>query len=271
MQNEDFPTVINSFYLYFEKDALRRADAITLISEGQSNMFKKSVGIEKFAGNKINVIHNGYEDRIKVNRITNKTGILNITYTGALYEGKRDISMLFEAITHLKSENKVDYSRLRIHYAGPSSAEFIHLADSYAITGNIIDHGHVTRQESLNLQWESDILVVLSWNSKKEQGILTGKFMEYLQSSKPLIALTCGNLPGAELTGMVERLKLGIGCEYLNKDVDIIRLKEFLFKHYTSIIHGESVHFEPDSTGIEEFHYPVIFKKFENICNRLVS
>jgi len=144
-------------------------------------------------------------------------------------------------------------------------------AHSFGISGVIHDYGYLSRDQSIKLQKSSDILVVLSWNTIREQGILSGKFLEYLQVLKPIISITCGNLEGAELTKMVEDMNLGIGCEYIRKENDFIKLKQYILSQYNRVISGNSLNYDPDVQKLEEFYYGKIVKKVEKICLELAN
>ncbi|MFS8083529.1 MAG: hypothetical protein ACMG51_08765 [Ginsengibacter sp.] len=271
MHSEEYAKVINSIFLYFEREMMKKADAITLISNGQRDMLKKAVRDNAFKIRKVFVVHNGYENRIEIKKVKNDSNILKIGYTGALYSGKRDMSLLFAAVGQLINENKIGRSEIEIHYAGNSSSDLLNQAYAYGIQEIIQDHGYITRGQSIKLQNSCDFLVVLSWNTSIEQGILSGKFFEYLQAFKPLIAITNGELENAELTEMVEDLNLGIACEYIRKDIDLIRLKDYLLTQYKNKVAGNGVVYNPNIKEIEAFHYQNISQKLEKICQNLVT
>jgi hypothetical protein len=271
MQSEDYLNITNRFYAYFELDMIKKANAITVVSLGQYDMLQNSVGKKNFSKNHVHVIYNGYENKIdfKPNKI--HSNVLKISYTGALYAGKRDMSLLFRAISELINEDKIQPNNIELHYAGTSSKDFLKQAHSFGISEIVHDYGYVSRDQSIQLQKSSDILVVLSWNTIREQGILSGKFLEYLQVLKPIISITCGDLEGAELTKMVNDMNLGIGCEYIRKENDFIKLKQYILSQYNRIISGNSLGYDPDVQKLEEFYYGKIVKKVEKICFELVN
>jgi hypothetical protein len=271
MHSEEYSKVINSIYVYFEKEMMKKADAITVISNGQRSMLQNAVGKKKFKNEKIFVVHNGYQSKIVVVPGKNNSKILKIAYTGSLYAGKRDMSLLFEAIRDLITAGKIETGKIEIHYAGTSSAVLLNQAHSFGIPEIVHDYGYISRTQSVTLQSSSDILVVLSWNTKKEQGILTGKFLEYFQVYKPILAITSGNLRDAELTEMVENMNLGIGCEYIKRDIDLVRLKNYILAQYNNKIMGLPVAYTPDTAAMETFHYQKISQKLEKICTGLIA
>ena len=271
MQNEDYPKVINWIFSYFEKDILRKADAISVVSKGQLNMLRKSVGEKRFKNKSINVITNGYENEILPEKMPNQINVLKFVYTGALYNGKRDMSLLLEALKELLDEGKMDSRKIQLHYAGSSSNDLTRQAFDYGIQQIIKDHGYITRAEALHLQQSGDALLVLSWNTVEEQGILSGKFFEYLQSYKPVIAITSGNLPNSELSELVKELNVGIACEYVKGNPDLILLKDYLISLYNDKISGNQTRFEPKIEKIKLYHYRNIVSQLEKICVTLIK
>ncbi|KAA9041469.1 glycosyltransferase family 4 protein [Ginsengibacter hankyongi] len=266
MHNEEYSKVINLIYLYFEKEMIKKADSITVISNGLREVLERTVGQQKFRSKNVSVVHNGYENEIETIRAKNNSNILKIAYTGSLYSGKRDMSLLFEAIKELVHEKKIERNKVEIHYAGTSSSDLYEQAYSHGIQDMVHDHGYLLRFQAIELQNSCDFLVVLSWNTRKEQGILSGKFFEYLQAFKPIIAIINGDLKDSELTKMVKDLNLGIACEYVRKDIDLLLLKGYLVNQYNNKILEGNIVFNPNLEQIKEFHYQKISHKLEKIC-----
>jgi hypothetical protein len=270
MPNIILPFWLNIIYKIAERKMVQRADAITLVSKGQVSMFYKSLKGVSFDKNKVYVIYNGYENKFNPAQYEKKDKILRISYTGQLYSNLRDFKLLFQVINNLILEKQIDSNYILVYYAGDNTIEFngqLHpFTEVKKICRNI---GFVNKKIALEIQNDSDILVVLTWNTDMYQGVLTGKFMEYLQAYKPIISLTSGNLPNGELSQMVERLNLGIACEYITYDKDYIHLKEYLLRQYYLIQNGKPLLYEPDIEGIRKFHYEKLTMELNNICRTL--
>jgi hypothetical protein len=268
---DGYPGWLNKLSSNFEKTAIKRAHAITFVSRGQKEIFLNNNNISKNQANKIHVVFNGYEKIISENQsIKKEDKILKIAYTGQLYSGVRDFSLLFHVLDDLIKEDKIDSNKIQIVYAGQNSNELNLQINKFKHIEKICtDYGFVSREKALEIQKVSDILVALTWNTHKEQGILTGKFLEYLQAQKPIISLTSGNLPNGELTQMVQNLKLGIACEYINYKEDYIKLKTYIQKQYNLRIENKELDFNPDYSKISEFHYAKITKQLMIIINSL--
>jgi hypothetical protein len=179
----------------------------------------------------------------------------------------RDFGLLFKVLNDLIEEQLIDLNAIVLYYAGQSSIDFNEQLHQFEAIRKVCQNmGFVDRNTALEIQNRSDILVALTWNTNADQGVLTGKFMEYLQSYKPIISLTSGNLPNGELSQMTEKLNLGIACEYITYDKDYIRLKEYLLRQYNRIQEGRPLLFEPDIEEIQKFHYEKLTRELNNIC-----
>jgi len=269
IRNEDFPFWLNLCYCRVEKNIIKKADLITFVSNGQLQMFVNNNKPKDINSSKLRVFFNGYEpDNIQKNPVNDN--ILRIVYTGQLYEGKRDLTMLFDVINILIKNELIDINLIQFHYAGGCSLDLIKQSNKFKYTDQIIvDHGLVDRSTSLEIQRQADLLVVASWNSIKEQGILTGKFFEYLNCNKPIIALISGNLHGSELKKMITDLDLGIACEYNNYDEHSLRLKNYILGIYNSFLLGQNsnIYFNKNK---EIFKYCNIVKELNQTIHSLI-
>jgi hypothetical protein len=261
---------LNKLFNIYEKSALKYADLITFVSIGQKFMFLRNNNVKnKNIG--AHVLYNGYENYIVEENIFEE-GILNLVYTGQLYQNKSDFSMLFSVIDELISENKIDNRYLKIKYAGQSSGYFNHQVDEYKNAKNICEcYGYVSKEKSLELQRYADILLVFAWNSTEEQGILTGKFIEYLSNNKPIISFTSGNKPNGELSQMVYNMNLGLACEYCNYELDRKRLRDYILKQYNVKINGQIIQSNACLEQIKEFHYEQKTKELLSLIDDKIS
>jgi len=269
MRFDGFPRWLNKLMEHYEKRALKHADALTFVSHGQKAMFLNNIGVGDEQKQKIHTIHNGYEEKLNTSdSIKTNNSVLKIAYTGQLYSGVRDFTLLFHVLDDLIKEKKIDINKIRIEYAGQNSNELnIQMSKFENIKSICTDYGFVPREKALEIQKESDILVALTWNTTKEQGILTGKFLEYLQTQKTIIALTTGDLPNGEMTQMVQDLKIGIACEYFSYQTDYLKLKAYIEKQYKLFIAEGELNFSPKYEKISEFHYENISKQLMKVIN----
>lgn len=277
MDKEQYSKVVNAVYNHFQRNMVCKADVITVVSKGQAQMLQRAVGQELYKKRVVEIIYNGFEKKIDHSLLnpsvafTPKSTDLSITYTGSLYKDRSDMSLLFEALKELIDEKKIKSDNIKIHYAGHNSDDFKKQAGQYGLQYMTKDHGFLSRADSVRLQQSSDVLIALCWNTKKEEGILSGKFFEYLQSFKPIIGIISGDMPNSELSELINELNVGIGCEYIRKSTDLPLLKNYLLSLYNSKMKEGFISFSPDAEKINSFQYKNIVQELQKICYTLIK
>lgn len=209
---------------FLQKKMLYRADKVVTVCDGISDRFRAM--LPEHARGKVVTITNGYREEPAL-AIPAEDGVLRIGYTGDLYIGKRDMSELFRCLWELEQRKGMRLP-VEVHHAGPDSGTILEQARKYDCEKYVVAHGSIPKTEALRLQEQCDILCVLTWNTKKEQGVLTGKFFEYLRLRKPILAIITGNLANAELTKRIADLNTGFSYEYVRGNADFLRMKQWL-------------------------------------------
>lgn len=130
---------------------------------------------------------------------------LTILYAGGIYPGKRDPSALFRAL----GEMGTAAADIRVHFFMPPEnvAEVKAMAVRNGVLGQVVLHDLVRREEIINLQQRSDILLLLRWDSPEENGVLAGKLFEYIGSARPILSL--GSTTG-EAADIIRQRGLGL-------------------------------------------------------------
>ena len=165
---------------------------------------------------------------------TNKSknlDLFTISYTGSLFKNLRDPSMLFEAISILISENKIDYKKIKVNYIGKDNIHWMQFALPFK---NILQVMHVNKNSSkkhaLELQEKSHINLLLSWME------LPAKLYEYIGAGSYIISLVKG-VENSDLSNMLETLHIGSVYHY-GKTEDLEKLKNDILKLYSLWING---------------------------------
>lgn len=249
----------------FVKKVSRECDAITVVSQSIIDIHKKEFGTVP-----IYLITNGYdhEDISRVNKKMIVGGPLRIVYTGDLYNGRRDLTPLFHAITKLFTDRIISPDDIEIIYAGKSEDSFCSQIANYKEI-HYSSVGFLSRDESLSLQANADILLLASWCEPNEKSVLTGKFFEYLQMEKPIICVVSGTETGSELSKMIHNHKLGICYEAATHDTDFVPLCRYLEKTVLEKKNTGKVAYQADEQYVFEFDYEKIANKFYDIMKSL--
>lgn len=254
------PAVLKSKYRKYEISACEKSDVVTAVSKG----YKERVCGKKYE-NKSVVIPNGFDmNDIPKADVTEKNDKFTFTYVGALYDGRRDISKLFEALSELSKEGRINIDNVVFEYAGKGNGidTLIHQAAKYSLENIVHNNGLLKRKDCLQLQLKSDVLVLATWNTKEEKGVFPGKMIEYMLFDKPIISLVNGDLENCEITETINKLNIGFSYEEMIGQAKFSEFKEYV----CSLVNG-TLEFAPDKEQIMEYEWNNIIKKFEAIIN----
>lgn len=255
------PDAFKKPYKKLETKACDNADVIVAVSNG----YVERICNEKNK-KKAYMIPNGYDLKDKPN-LTDKVndGKMHITYVGALYLGKRDLSPIFKAISELAEEKAVDLGKVVFEYAGKEFGTAFSQAKKYGVENTVHDNGVLSRKDCLDLQMNSDMLVLSTWNEKGEEGVFPGKFLEYMLMDKPIISVVDGDIPDSEVKQVMTEGNFGVTYEAANADEDFALLKEYIKKQYAKITNGENAEFELNKEVLDRYNYVNIMQRIEDL------
>lgn len=178
-----YPRIRRLVERHLERRTLGLADALVTVSEPLAQTLRR-----RYKTVPVRTILNGY-DPDDVAPAAKLSGDFTITYTGMLYDGKRDPGPLFQALAELAAEHVVDPERIRVDFYGPDAAHVLPSARYYGVESLVAAHAPVPREEALQVQRRSQVLLLLNWNDPFERGVYTGKLFEYLAARRPILAV----------------------------------------------------------------------------------
>lgn len=252
------PRAFDGYFNNMMDFSIKRADFITGVN-------KTSLG-RCASSNKARVVINGFDmedkERLisRVNSSNINDGKFHICYTGRVYDGKSNGTFLFKAINELANSNKCDLNKIQFDYAGQNFDLYESQLKKFGLGRIAKNHGYVSREESLRMQNEADLLLVLSWNDDDEEDMLTGKFMEYLMAERPILAIVNGNKVGCTLANVIKECNVGYCFESAQGEKAYDELKAFLLVCFDE--------FRMDgSSGYKGIKSKVIKYDYSNIAN----
>ncbi len=226
-----------------EKRTIGNADALITVSDHLSHVMQKV-----YPNKPIYTIENGFDPdefiswEEKVLKAPKINDSLSISYMGTIYPQKQDPSILFEAVNEMIEAGYIKPNKIKINFYGNSKDEICQIINSkdcnrYGVIGV---NGLVSRQESLRIQKESDLLLFLEWNDPSAKGVLTGKLFEYMVSGVPIMSVgitednSAGELIKKSGTGelfidknsimeTLKRIYESKKIEFYKPDIDIIK------------------------------------------------
>lgn len=177
--------ILSGFQEKVLRHLLKKVDLVTTVSKGLSHYYNK------FHDN-VEVVANGFDpaQMQKFQQAENKAFI--ISYTGSVYKGLQNGSLIFKALDELIAENKIRMKDIRINYAGKDTHLFSEFLDGTRLKEQFVSHGLVSFKESQIIQQSSNINLLLSWTSKGTSGILTAKIFEYIYAQRPILTIING-------------------------------------------------------------------------------
>ena len=167
-----------------EKAVENNADIICVVSKD---------AIPNLGKRKVFEIPNGFDEDELFNQkeASNDTeweysDFFNIFYGGRIYPDQ-DLTKFARVISGYEHRD-----RIRIHYAGTHYEQFISAFKDYNITNLVVNHGLLSRNETMFLQRKADANLQLSWENNNQHGIVTGKIYELIIARKPIISIING-------------------------------------------------------------------------------
>ncbi len=143
------------------RNILDAADRVVCVSKGIADGILQAV---PDFDQPIDIITNGFfdpddvaETNIHVDFDDTK---LHFVYTGTLYHGKRCVDMLAGVLEELIAEGKISADSFAFEYAGPDFAELIEQLKIYGLENSAVNHGFVSRVESIAMQNAADALLL---------------------------------------------------------------------------------------------------------------
>lgn len=185
---------------------------------------------------------------------------MTMVYTGALY-GRRKPDTFFEALKQLKSEGKVDGSKILIKLIGNYHKDRLQAQiDSYGLTDSFEIVGYVPHNVCISHQIGADILVLIEGSGRGANAFYTGKIFEYMNTNRPVLAI----LPKGCAADLVEESRIGIVAD----TDDVNAIKKNIKLYYDSWRNG-TLDFKPDRNVIEGFERKRLTEKLADVFNKM--
>lgn len=239
------------------RDILDATDRVVCVSQGiAEGILEAFPEINK----PVNIITNGFDpdDVIQTNiRVDFDNTKLHFVYTGTLYHGKRCVDMLAGVLKELIADGSISTDSFSFEYAGPDFSELMAQLEAYGLEKSAVDHGFVSREESIAMQKAGDALLLLTWNEKEYQGVVPGKLFEYLATGNvPIIALVTGDVVNSEVSQIIRSSKAGCACEAAAPD-DLCKLKRFVIRLFN--------HEANCARNVDKYSYKAISREYLKI------
>jgi glycosyltransferase involved in cell wall biosynthesis len=212
-------------------------------------------------GKQIFTIPNGFDLQEVNNTNVGLTNKFTITYTGILYNGKRDPSKLFKAIHHLILEGKIKPNDIMIRFYGPKEDWMNEEIKQCGLQDIVIEYGVIPRNFVLEKQRESQLLLLLLWDHPEEIGVFTGKVFEYLAAQRPILAI---GGPTGVVKDLLEETNAGT---YATSIDDIERI---IIHYYNEYKLNGNINYKGKKEQIKNYNHREMTRKFSIILDEII-
>lgn len=216
-EQQYFPKLHKSIY----KSFLRKANVALTISSG----FTKEIA---YYCEDTKVVMNGIDkEYLFPNPVL--LSYFSIVYTGSLYLEDRNPNPLFIALNNLIESGLIDSKLIKIIYAGKDGQSWEQLTSKWKLEEIGVNYGLISSEDAKRLQNEACVNVLLTIASNKLQGVLTGKYVEYLQAGSPILAIV-KKQNDSFLANELKELKAGLSVS--DQPESVMEVESFILEKY---------------------------------------
>lgn len=182
-----------------------------------------------------------------------------ITHTGSLY-GKRNLTEFLEGLK-LAIENKdIDKEDLEIRLVGNINKDVIEeYENQYDLVGKIKIFGYMEHRKSIQMLYNSDILLLIIGKVQGAENFYSGKIFEYIRADRPILGIVPEKGAAAQV---IEETNTGIVVDPDN----IVGIKEALTSYYKQWRTDKIFH-NPDWSNIEKYSRKSQTEELSKIIN----
>ena len=263
----DRDPIAHRMQLKTEQDYFLKSDACVAVSGSHCDDLR-----ERYPSLNVNLIYNGYEcDFEDTVEPVAKENRLTLCYTGSMYTGALDLSLLFKAFAVLESKGTINLDNITFAYAG---GEFEYLqaqAAKHGVDRILVNKGFLSRADVRQLQCSSDIYVVSARNIQHYLDEIPGKIYEGISAGRPILTVVNGTTTGGELKQLQDKYHYGYCYEQGGGHEAFEELCRYLAKAYKSSTKEALLAFDQPEELVEDFKYPNLTRKLESIMESLCN
>lgn len=185
----------NNNLIYHKEGFFARLDRmLELKHAGRADVMVSAVPtcarrLEELHDRRVHTITNGF-DPDDYNTKVERDAVFTVTYTGIIYPGFEDPTLLFEAIRELIQEGRIDRKKIRVDFYGRRLGSVIEMSGRYNISDIVSVHGQISSRDVKKRQMASTVLLLIDWMGDDPTAqAMHGKFYEYLGAARPILCI----------------------------------------------------------------------------------
>jgi glycosyltransferase involved in cell wall biosynthesis len=165
-----------------EKKVITTADCVVTVGSKMTEEF------QAMGARRVETITNGFDTADYDNRPVELDKDFTIAHFGTINKARNPI-VLWDALVELLIENPEFEKHLKLKFVGRLDASVIDSLQKYNLLDFLEKTDFVPHDEVVVKERQSQNLLLLINNTLNAEGILTGKFFEYLAANRPIIAI----------------------------------------------------------------------------------
>lgn len=237
-------------HIELESQVLNTADEIIVTSKGTELEFKQKTK------QPIHVITNGFEpSKGEVNSVLDEK--FTLAHIGSLLSARNPL-VLWEVLSELVTENAQFATNFELKFAGVVSETVMQTISEYKLGAYVTFLGYISHEKAMELQRQSQVLLLIEIDSKETQMIIPGKLFEYIQSGRPILSL---GPPKADFATIIEETDTGSFFRYTEKQA----LKEQVLRYFSQYLKS-NLGVSPQ--GIEKYTRKNLTAQLATIINK---
>ena len=245
-----------------EKMVLTQADYVVVATDSiKNNLIRKY----PFITSRIETITNGFDpadfEGLKTSKKSDK---FTITYVASIYD-LLTAKPFLTALKEFVEEKKEFKEKVEVVFVGNCGKETPQLVRQLGLEENVRFIGYVPHKKSLEFMMNSQVLLLLiTLEGSKGEGILTVKLFEYLASRKPIVAIAPENGLAANV---IKSLNAGIVISPGN----VQRIKKAIANYYEQWAEGKLSAAKDITSNIEPYSRKFLTGKLADIFDKLTQ
>lgn len=238
---------------YYERRTLLEADALVTVSEPLADILRT-----KYKRKKVYSITNAFDFDYKIKCDLDEK--FSISYTGILYEGKRDPREFLSVVKELVMNDVILSDLVEINFYGPYEKWLDRFILQNNMQGYVNLKGIVSFEQSIKIQSSSQLLLFINSMHELDKGVYSAKVFEYLNASRPIIAI--GNTKG-----VIEDLINLTNAGEIAKNPE--QMKNVLIRYYKEYETNKFINFEGNQEEINKFSFEEMVTKYLKVFMEL--
>lgn len=234
-----------------EKEILQNADKVITVSNHIQQEFQK-------VRNDIEVITNGFDDEVTNNQNIKGGSKFSLSHIGLL-PAQSNPTTLWKVLQELIKENADFANDFQLNLVGNVSDIVVKSITEAGLANHVQFTDYVPHSKAIELQKQSQVLLLLVPNVDGAKGIVTGKIFEYLTTKRPIFAIAPVD---GDVATILKSTNTGVT---INFD-DAIQLKSTILDFYKKY---QDDNLKVHGIGIQQYHRKNLTKKLSQIIKEL--